>query len=206
MTYPTSICTLDDVHSQLSIPSTDTSNDALLGLYIGAATEYANDFADQVTAATYTNEVHDGGAPQIILFHSPILTVASIIEYWGITPYPLTQSERGGVVTTYGYSIDNPNQGSISRVWSGLVGPFVAGDNNIVVTYTAGRAVTPDAIQLAVLQDIQVLYQQTKYGAGASPYGAPGAEPNENFNYPPLNAFPRLGNLYASSRRLSGIA
>lgn len=206
MTYPTTICTLDDVHSQLSIPSTDTSNDALLVRYINAATAYVNWISGTILPTVFTDEYHSGGTARIKLFNSPILTISSITEYWGLVPYPLVESERGGTVTTYGYSIDNAAQGYISRVWSGVIAPFVGGDNNIVVTYTAGYATVPDDVWLATLQDIQVLYQQTKYGSGASPYGAPGAEPNENFTYAPINAFPRLANLLTSSRRVQAIA
>src|SRR5580698_10142617 len=120
MTYPTTICTLDDVHSQLSIPSTDTSNDALLVRYINAATAYVNYVSGTILPTVFTNEVHSGGNAQIVLYNSPILTVSSVTEYWGLVPYSLVESERGGTVTTYGYSIDNPEQGILSRVWSGV--------------------------------------------------------------------------------------
>lgn len=202
MTYPTSICTLDDVHSQLSIPSTDTSNDALLVRYINAATDYVNYISGTILPTVFTNEVHNGGTSRIKLFNAPILTVASVIEYVGLTAYTLVQSERGGTINPYSYSIDNAEQGYLSRVWSGMVGPFVGGDNNIVVTYTAGYATVPDSIWLATLQDIQVLYQQTKYGGDLSGVG----DTQDSFGVTPINAFPRLANLLTGSRRVQAIA
>lgn len=201
MTYPTSICTLDDVHEQLSIPSDDNSSDNILMGYIAAATNYVNFISGTILPATFTNEVHNGGSARIKLFNAPILTIASITEYWGLTAYPLTASERGGAVTTYGYSIDNAAQGYISRVWSGVVGPFVAGQNNIVVTYTAGYATVPADVKLAVLMDIQVLFQQTQYGADQSTPAS-----GEDYTVTPINAFPRLANMLTGSRRVQAIA
>ena len=164
MTYPTAIVTLDDVHDFLGIPTDQTSKDTVLQRYIDAATRWVTFFSDGIIPTVYTDEVHSGGKPQIVLFNTPILEVASIVEYVAANAYPLTDSEAGQNFT-YGYSIDNASQGIITRRWNGIVGSFMAGENNVVVTYTAGFATIPEDIQTAVLMDIQGLYYASQQGA-----------------------------------------
>jgi hypothetical protein len=199
MTYPTAVVSLDDVHDFLNIPATQTSKDSVLQRYIDAATHWVTFFSDGIIPTVYTNEVHSGGRPQIILFNTPILEVTSIIEYVAANAYPLTASEAGANLT-YGYSIDNASAGIISRRWNGFVGNFMAGENNVVVTYTAGFATIPSDIQAAVLMDIQGLYVGSQQGS------RPGVDGSFDFQSgTPLKAFPRLESLMSSSRRVPAV-
>lgn len=201
MTSPTSIVTLDDVKDWIGIPSNQNSRDTVLQRYIDSATVWATYVSDAILPTTYTNEVHSGGGESIVLYNTPIMSVTSIIEYVGITGYTLTASEAG-TNQTYGYSIDNAEAGIISRRWNGFVGPFIEGRNNIVVTYRAGFATIPADIQVAVLTDIQVLYNMSAQG------GRSGGNPRLDDTFSatlPLNMFPRLESLMQSSRRTSAI-
>lgn len=178
---------------------TDTKRDGVLQWYLDAASRWATYVSDAIVPETFENEVHSGGGPTIVLYNTPILTVDSIIEYVGTTAYTLTQSEAG-TNETYGYSIDNPSAGIISRRWSGFVGSFIGGRNNIVVTYMAGFETIPADIAVAVMSDIQVLYNVTAQGRRQN--AADREQFSENL---PLNAFPRLAMLMQSSRRTSAI-
>ena len=201
MSDPTSIVNLDDVHDFLGIPASQTSKDTVLQRYIDAATIWATYVSDAILPKTFTNEVHSGGRPRIVLFNTPILQVTSIIEYVASYAYPLTQSEAG-TNQTYGFSVDNASMGIISRRWNGMVGNFMSGDSNVVVTYKAGFATIPADIQTYVLMDIQGLYDASSSGSRPSVNGA------TDFAYSttlPLNAFPRLASLMSSSRRVPAV-
>lgn len=198
MTDPTAIVTLADVKDFIGIPTGQTTRDAVLQRYIDAATAWATYVSDAIIPTTYTNEVHSGGGPTIVLFNTPIESVTSIIEYWGTSAYTLTASEAGQN-QTYGYSIDNAAAGIISRRWNGMVGNFVPGRNNIVVTYRAGYPVIPADIATYVLMDIQGLYNASQQGRRA------GTQGEQYSSQLPLNAFPRLASLMQSSRRTSAI-
>lgn len=199
MTEPTAIITLTDVKDFIGIPSGQTTRDAVLTRYIAAATAWATYVSDAIIPTIYTNEVHSGGGPTIVLYNTPIVSVTSIIEYVGATAYPLTASEAG-TSQTYGYSIDNAAAGIISRRWNGMVGSFLGGRNNVVVTYKAGFEVIPADIATYVLMDIQALYNMSQQGRRQ------GSNGGEQFsNTLPLNAFPRLASLMQSSRRTSAI-
>jgi len=199
MSEPTAIVTLDDVKQFIGIPATQGSRDLVLQRYIDAATKWATYVSDAVIPETFTNEVHSGGGPTIVLFNTPILSVSSVIEYVGTTAYTLTQSEAG-TSQTYGFSIDNPSAGILSRRWNGMVGNFMPGRNNVMVTYKAGYEVIPADIATYVLMDIQVLYNSSQQGRRQGNNGG------EQFTATlPLNAFPRLASLMQSSRRTSAV-
>ena len=199
MTDPTDIVSLDDVKGFIGIPLDETTDDVVLQWLLDGATRWATYVSDAIVPTTYTDELHSGGTPHIVLFNAPIIEVDSVTEYVGQTAYELTQAEAGTNLT-YSYSIDNASMGILSRRWNGFVGSFIGGRNNIKVTYKAGFTVIPADIQLAVLMDIQVLYSQTQLGQ------RPGANNRDQFSATlPLNAFPRLENLMTSSRRVPAI-
>lgn len=199
MSEPTEIVSLADVKQFMRLSGTDTDRDANLQRYIDAATRWATYVSDAIVPETFTNEVHSGGGPTIVLFNTPIIEVTTITEYVGVTGYELTASEAG-TNETYGYSIDNAAAGIISRRWNGMVGCFVGGRNNITVTYKAGYETIPADIATYVLMDIQVLYNASASGRRQGSTGG------EQFDRQlPLNAFPRLSSLMQSSRRTSAI-
>lgn len=195
------IVSLADVKSYLRI--TSTNNDALLNLYILGATAVATYWFGEINSLTVTGEVHDGGHETILLRHTPILSVTTVTEYIGISAYVLTSQPEGSTVNNYGYSLDLPEAGLITRrSGAGTPMPFLGGDRAVIVSYVAGRATVPDDVYLATLEDIRGLWQQTQQG-GRPQFG--GAE-NSDWNAGPLHQFPRLASLAASSQRTSGIA
>lgn len=194
-----SIVTLADVKDFIGIPTAQTSRDTVLQRYIDAATAWATYVSDAIVPTTYTNEVHSGGGPTIILFNRPIISVTTVTEYIGSVGYTLTAAEAGTNVT-YSYSIDNADAGILTRRWNGIVGNFIGGRNNVVVTYQAGYASIPADISTYVLMDIQVLYNMSQQGRRQ------GSGVGEQFSPTlPLNAFPRLASLMQSSRRTPAI-
>jgi hypothetical protein len=196
---PTEIVSLADVKQFMRITGTDSDRDAILQDYIDAATRWATYVSDAIVPETFTDEVHSGGGPTIVLFNTPIIEVTSITEYAGVTGCALTQSEAGGN-ETYGFSIDNAAAGIISRRWNGVVGCFIGGRNNVVVTYKAGYETIPADIATYVKMDIQVLFNASWSGRRQA---SSGGEPfSERL---PLNAFPRLASLMQSSRRVPAI-
>lgn len=205
MPDPTFIVDLNaDVKPFLGV--TGSSKDTLLQAYIDGATIWAEYVSDIVLPKTYT-EVHSGGKPKIVLFNKPIISVASVIEYVGLTPYTLVQAELGsGINSPYSFSIDNADVGCITRRWNMIAGNFMGGTDNISVTYKAGRSVVPADIKLAVLMDIEGLWVGTQMG-GRPAVGS--ASPDFDYSSGPsipLSMFPRLAAMVAPSARLTGIA
>jgi hypothetical protein len=200
-TYPTAIATLDDVHDFLQIPSSDTSRDVALQMYLDAATAYVTKVLGPIVPRSFA-EVHNGGADVIVVFNPPILTVTSVTEYIGAVAYPLTQAELGADTCQYSFSVDNPDQGIIRRRYTGgFVGLFAGGLGNVQVIYMGGFASIPADAKLALLTDIQGLWNTSQQGGrpdfnGGDSTGAWTA---------PMNAFPRLANTLTATQRVPAI-
>jgi hypothetical protein len=197
------VVSLTDVKTYIQIPQSDTSNDDLLGFYIAGADQLATFyFGEWGTGTTYTNEVHDGGDTIIALRHVPVLSITSLIEYVGITPYTLTLQPLGATVNNYGYDLIRPSGGIVlRRSAAGTPMSFMGGAGSVVCTYVAGRATVPGDIYLAILDDIKALFEQTQEG-GRGPFEAAA----EGWSAPPFHLFPKLAALASGSRRIPGIA
>lgn len=203
-TYSTEpLVDLDDVKDHLNIDSTDTSQDVELQGFIDAATVYIQNLVGPIMPVTFT-ETHSGGGSTICLFNPPVLSVTSVVEYVGVTGYTLTQVSLGGDIGAYSFSLDDPSSGILRRRYSGgLVGNFVGGDHNVVVTYDAGAAAIPADIRMAVLQDIAGLFEPSQ--RGTNPF-LPGGDAAGNGPLNPIGMFPRVAEiLSAASTRLPGI-
>ncbi|GAC1374652.1 MAG: hypothetical protein NVSMB4_02310 [Acidimicrobiales bacterium] len=144
---PGFIISLADAKAQLNM--TGSTQDEELRMWLGATTEVVEHFCSSMVVRNYT-EVHDGGKSTITLFHAPVLSVAAVTEYVGYTAYNLTLQPYGSSTSAYGFSLDNPNAGVITRRSSGSWAvPFIGGTGNITVTYTAGRRQIPYSVQAA---------------------------------------------------------
>lgn len=197
--------TLSDVHDQLNIPASDTTHDAELQRYLDAADGYIAYRIGPLTPTQFTGEVHDGGWPTIALFNVPVISIQSVTEYLGETAYPLTSQPPGSTVDNYGYSLDDPASGIlVRRSGAGTAIRFLAGPRSVVVDYTAGWQTVPPEVQLAVLLDIQGLYQLTQQG-GRPQFSGDGAE-YEQWAGSPMHPFPRLGALLDGPSRTPSIA
>lgn len=195
------IVSLADTKSYLRI--TSTNDDALLNIFINGAGAAATYWFGEWGSLTVTGEVHDGGYPTILLRHTPVLSITTLTEYVGVSAYTLTSQPEGSTVNNYGYSLDIPEAGLVTRrSGAGTPMPFLGGARCVVATYVAGRTSVPDDIYLAALEDIRGLWQQTQQG-GRPNFG--GAE-EAGWTVGPLHQFPRLASLAASSQRVPGIA
>ena len=194
------LVSLTETKTHLNI--TTTNNDTQLQGFIDAAQAQADYWFGPTRRATYTNEVHDGGWPTIVLFNAPILSVTTIKEYIGVSEHDLTLQPPGSTVDNYGYSIDDPNSGIIvRRSAAGTPIPFFGGPRSIIVTYVAGSTSTAADIRMAMLEDIRGLWVQTQQAR------RPTGMPDEDiWNAGPLRMFPRLAALSSGPSRIPSIA
>lgn len=123
-------------------------------LFIDAADEVMVKECGANVAIQY-NEYYDGGDSAIFLFNTPVLSIELIEEGWGFTTFNLdyVQVDSPVVSTNFAYSIDDADNGYITRRTSGnVLIPFQPGTNNIHIVYTAGRNPIPPVIRLAELE------------------------------------------------------
>jgi hypothetical protein len=135
------------------------------------------DAADQVmvkecgnNVAIQYSEFQDGGDSGIFLFHTPVLSIEMVEEGWGFANFNLdyVQVNSPIVATNFAYSIDDADNGYITRRTSGnVIIPFQAGTDNIHIIYTAGRNPIPPIIRLAELELIAHWWQNSQQRAGA---------------------------------------
>jgi hypothetical protein len=194
------IVTLDDVRAHLRISDAYTQDDAMLSnIFIPAA----NDVIQRECADILTkqwDEFYSGGDFSIWLRNIPILSVELVQEGWGWTNYDLAYVQVNDIIQNeesidpiFAYSIDNAEEGMITRRYGGNVpAPFVPGENNIHVVYTSGVAVVPGSIVLASLELINHWYQGAMqrhsgvanvYDAVADDYARSGNAPQEMVSF-----------------------
>lgn len=184
----TNVVTLDEVRRHLRYPAADTQDDAALQLFMDAADQVMVKECGANVAIQY-NEYYNGGNSAIFLRHVPVLSVEQVEEGWGFATFVLdyVQVDTAAVATNFAYSIDDPDNGYITRRTSGnVLIPFQAGTSNIHVTYTAGRNPIPPIIKLAELELIAHWWQGSQQrGMGTS---------SSAYSYDTVNQdFPRSG-------------
>ena len=200
------VVSLDDLHAHLNIPTSDTSHDDELRSFADAALATITYINGPLTPTTFT-EVRNGGSPVIMLDNPPVISITSVTEFYIPSGQPLTLQPLGASTSAYGYSLDDPAAGKLVRRTSGgYESSFIGGRNSVVITYVAGAQLAPD-VQLAMLEDIRGLYQQTQQGGRASlGGGAIGAGGDDQFSVGPMRLFPRLAELLAGPDRTQSIA
>lgn len=167
------IVTLNDVRAHLRYPATSTADDIALQGFISAATDVIRAECGDVVPTKY-DEFHSGGDYVIYLRHHPVLSVDNVEEGWGYFNFELDYQQVNTVPagSVYAYSIDSPLIGAISRRSAGNVSiPFVPGQKNIHVQYTAGRQPIPGAIRLAALELIAHWWQSSQLRSSATSGG-----------------------------------
>jgi hypothetical protein len=172
------IVTLADVKAHLRYPnpSAPHPDDSALVEAIEAADEVIRFECDDILPAAYS-EQHDGGTNRIYLFHRPLLSVQGVQESWGYVSYDLDYQQVGtGGMSMYAYSIDSAEVSEISRRSVADVPiPFVPGDSNISVQYTAGLVPAPANIKRAVKELVAHWWQNSQLRSGSTGAGAPNA-------------------------------
>lgn len=167
----TQIVSLADVRAHLRYPAADTVDDVAIQGFIDAASDVI-DFECNIVVPQQFDESYDGGNFLIWTYHVPIISIELVQEGWGWTNYNLAYIEVNSPTTSnmFAYSIDEPSTGQISRRSGGNVSiPFMRGESNVRINYTAGRTSIPGAIRLAALELIAHWWQnsQQRHGSGA---------------------------------------
>jgi len=148
------LVTLAEIKPGLNILPSDTSYDTELQVIITAVSQRFRDLCGAIVNTTYTDEVYDGGDPEIWLDHaSPVsktatTTVSAVKEY----------DTSGALTTLTGETVTSkPNDsfvlskadGERNRLYRRSAGGdylFGPGRGNILVTYTTGRAANTAAV------------------------------------------------------------
>lgn len=128
------------------VGSASTTNGALLTAAITGVSLALEKKCGPIIQRTVT-EYHDGGDTTFWVDQWPVTSITSVVEYDGATPTTLTQHTNGAVSAASfaagRYSQPSaPYSGRISRV----DGVFPDGQDNVVVTYVAGRFASNGAV------------------------------------------------------------
>ena len=152
-----SVVGIDEV--KLFLGYTDTDRDSILRQVMMAATEKAESIVGTCVQRTYTNDQIPGSVREVLRMpHAPLPTTASITS--------ISSRRSGGPVYLAADLIVYPDSGTVELA-SGLPfdwGPWQA-------TYSAGRQIVSEKIQLAVKEMIFDLWSNHR------PYGLDDLEP-----------------------------
>ncbi len=171
----TYIVKFSDAISELNLPGTPSDGGVKLQNFINAAQAVIEDMVGHVIDTTVT-EIYDGGNTTIYLRQLPVLSITSIVETIGLIDYNLTNQPVGAPVDNFGFSLDDPNTGRITRRSAGSQPfPFYKNTGNVSVTYTAGRTTVPPNIYLATLELLRFWWQQGQQGLRPG-FGQPTAD------------------------------
>jgi hypothetical protein len=197
---------LASVKAHLNLPASDTRQDDELQGFILAAADLARDVVGPIVPEVHT-EWHNGGRPTIALDWQPVASVASVTEYIAASTYTLTEQPYGSTgMNAYGYSTDLA-RGTITRRAVGGAVPFPAGQLNVKVVYTAGRAGAVSwSVRLGTLELIRHLWQLTQQ-PGRRQFGGGALDGDSGGPVPAGFAVPnRVLELWKPSKRPPGVA
>lgn len=155
----TDIVTAEQAAQFMRLSATD-SQDALVQICVSAATPLIEGIVGPQTVTSYT-EAYDGGRPDIRPTHQPLVAVQAVTEYVGTTAYQLTEQPLGAQTDAWAFTV-NALTGVIERrTFGGGPAPFMAGESNVLVTYTAGVEAPALNVVLATLALVKHLYKST---------------------------------------------
>lgn len=160
----TNIVTLAQVHAHLRLPTAYTADDGILQILMNAADVVLEYECDDILPTAYS-ERHDGGQFRIYTRHRPVIEVRNVEENWGFIKFELDFQDASTdptVTTMFGYALDSPETGEISRRSVASVPiPFIPGEKNIFIQYVAGYEPQnlPGNLILAELELISHWYQ-----------------------------------------------
>lgn len=150
---------LAETKLQLNIAEADTAHDEELRRCIRGASAVVEGIVGACARRTVVETFSGRGGSRVYTNLAPVLSVTSI-------------TEDGASLAASGYSL-NGARGVITRKSSG----WPLGDNNIAITYVAGRTVTPDNV-LDGTKDLVRANFRPQLGGNRSPYDTnPGTAP-----------------------------
>lgn len=166
----TEIASLATVKQYLRIPNPAQPNpdDFILGIMMGAAQETIERELGHIVAKNITAERHNGGKRAVWLREIPVLYISNVEEGWGYYDWELDDQQVNQIpaLSIWAYSLDNPQEGLLTRRSAGNVNiPFVCGVNNIRVDYVAGRTEMPQNAELAFCELVSFWYRNSQLRA-----------------------------------------
>lgn len=135
----TDLLTLAEARAAVGKGANDSTQSDILQLFISGVSEALEDRVGPVVYSTITAELHSGGRPYIHLNKSPVQGVVQVVEYDTTTAGTLT-AETNSTKPDAAYLVNLVN-GRVSRRSGNANAYFAAGENNVLVTYVAGRSV-----------------------------------------------------------------
>lgn len=115
----------------------DQEKSALLDAFIGGVTAKIEERFGPVVYGTVTGELHCGGMGHVWLKNTPVASVVTVVEYDYTTAGTLT-AESNTSKPAAGYTFNSVN-GRLSRRNGNTADRFPTGNDNVYVTYVAGR-------------------------------------------------------------------
>jgi hypothetical protein len=163
---------------------TGTADEVEIAEMVTSASSIIERRIGPVIMASYV-ETYDGGRPQIMLRHSPVVTITSVSEAWGFsTIYTLTPTVLDGTPTNlgnFGYSLD-AKLGLLTRRTVGVASRFANGVQNVTVAYTAGYPTVPNDLKLAAKLLVQHFYMTQRGGSRRPGMGGDDAQPASHYD------------------------
>lgn len=157
---------LASVKAHLNIPPNDNRQDDELQGFILAAGDIARNHCGPFLPETHT-QYFDGGHAKVMPDFTPVSSVLSITEYYGLSAYPLTEQNLGAQMDAFAFTVDYTTGEITRRTFGGEAAVFAFGSKNVKVVYTAGRGGSvPWTVRLGVLELIRHLWQMTQQGGG----------------------------------------
>lgn len=164
---PIGLVTLAQAKGHLNI-SSSTGSDTELEYFIGVASDLVQNATNHIWIETeYTDERHKGGTDAIVLHHSPVSAVASVVDSGRtVSPSDYTLTASTGLVRL-------------------VRGVFTPGPASVAVSYTAGTSEVPALATHAVLETLRHLWTTQRgtvvrtqmsgddYGSSATTYTLP---------------------------------
>ena len=155
-----SLITLAAARQWLRLRGTDTVDDGMLALIVATASATVQDITGPMIPTSYT-ETYSGGGLSIIPDHQPVLSVQSVTEYLYTMAWTLTEQALGTQTSIYGFTVNYQTGAIERRVFGGSPARFFAGEDNVLISYTAGRKQVPEAVQLATSGLVKHIYDTT---------------------------------------------
>lgn len=160
---PYMLVSLADVKAHLNISATDTTYDEELRNAIEVASDVAESYAGVMARKTVTEIHSSSGGCAVVLRRPPVLSVTSV-------------TENGTDVAASGYSLSDT--GILYRVSGYSDTAWLAGRNNITITYVAGVTVIPPSV-LDAVKDLVRLNFSPQLGGTYSPFDSGETSPGE---------------------------
>lgn len=159
------IISLDDARNFLRLRSADTADDEKIQALLETATDLLEDVCGRIIPVSFT-EWFDGGVGTYVVRHTPLLSVTSMTEYYGLVAYTLTEQPLGAQMSAYAFTKDPATGQVVRRTFGGQAAMFPEGTKNVQITYKTGYSPIPTSIQAACRELVKHLYTATQVSTG----------------------------------------